>query len=215
MQIRSKADLNLNAIAIQYIAVTAENRFKALQDGSIDILCEPTSMTISRREIVDFSLPTFVDGAGLMVRPGFKIASLSDLADKKLSARAGTTTEDAVRASFPNSDITTFTDHSDGMTALKEAPVDAYFADRTLLAFLKLNDPGAGKLLIADDYLTVEPYGLALQKGDSDFRLVVDKTISRVFKSPKLRALVQRSFGGAELGSLVQSLYYRAVPMPN
>jgi ABC-type amino acid transport substrate-binding protein len=209
-----KADLKLDAIAIQYIAVTAENRFQAIQDGAIDILCGPTSVTLARREIVDFSLQTFVDGAGLMVRPGVSISSLNDLATMKLAVSAGTTTESAVRSSFPNASILTVTDHTAGLQALKDSAADAYFADRTLLAFLKLHDPAAGALRIADEYLTIEPYALALPKGDSDFRLAVDKTISRVLRSPKLRAIVQRSFGGVELGNLVEALY-RIVPIPN
>lgn len=209
-----KADLKLDAIAIQYIAVTAENRFQAIQDGVIDILCGPTSMTLSRRELVDFSLQTFVDGAGLMVRPDLSISTLNDLANMKLAVSAGTTTEQAVRTSFPNATIMGVTDHKAGLQALKDSTADAYFADRTLLAFMKMNDPEAEKLQIADEYLTVEPYALALPKGDADFRLAVDKTISRVFRSPKLRAIVQRSFGGADLSLLVKALY-RIVPIPN
>lgn len=208
-----KTDLKLDAISIEYNAVTSENRFKALQDGRIDILCGPTTMTVARREIVDFSLPTFVDGAGLMVRAGLSITNLSDLATMKLSVNGGTTTEAALRLTFPNAGITTVSNHSEGMEMLKAGTVDAYFADRTLLAFIKLNDPGASALQIADNYLTIEPYGLALPKGDSDFRLVVDKTISTVFRTPKLRAAVQRSFGGVEPGNLVKALY-RIVPMP-
>ena len=209
-----KADLKLDTITIQYLSVTAETRFKAIQANEIDLLCGPTSATLSRRELVDFSLPTFVDGAGLMVRPGLQITKLSDLASKKLSVLAGTTTEKTLKISFPNADITLVTDHQAGIDALKAATTDAYFADRTLLAFLRAKDPDAGALQIADTYLTIEPYALALPKGDTAFRLTVDKTLSRVFQSPRMLAIVKRSFGDAELGSLVNALY-RIVPLPN
>jgi polar amino acid transport system substrate-binding protein/glutamate/aspartate transport system substrate-binding protein len=36
---------------------------------------------------------------------------------------------------------------------------------------------GAGKLILAESYLTVEPYALALPRGDEDFRLVVDRAM--------------------------------------
>lgn len=208
-----KADLKLDAIAVQYVAVTAENRFKAIQDGTIDILCGPTTMTISRREIVDFSLPTFVDGAGLMVRPDVSVSSLSDLASMKLAVSGGTTTEQAVRASYPDADIITVDDHSDGVAALKAGTADAYFADRTLLSYMRYNDPDAQDMQIADEYLTVEPYALALPLGDTDFRLTVDKTISRLFRSPQIRGIITSAFGEAKLGSVVRALY-RIVPMP-
>lgn len=208
-----KADLKLDAIAVQYVPVTAENRFKAIQDGAIDILCGPTTMTVSRRQIVDFSLPIFVDGAGLMIRPGVQVSSLADLASMKLAVRAGTTTEQAVRTSFPNAAITTVGDHTDGIAALKAGTADAYFADRTLLSYLRFNNPQAQDLQIADEYLTIEPYALALPLGDNDFRLTVDKTISRLFGSREFKGILQSAFGDAKLGSAVQALF-RIVRMP-
>jgi polar amino acid transport system substrate-binding protein len=208
-----KADLKLEAIAVQYVAVTAENRFQALQEGKIDILCGPTTATLARREIVDFSLPIFVDGAGLMIRPGVVVANLSDLGTKNLAVRAGTTTERAVRASFPGAAIAAVADHRDGVAALKAGTADAYFADRTLLAYIRHTDPTAADLQIADEYLTVEPYALALPLGDNRFRLTVDKTLSRLFRSPEMKEVLKRAFGDAKLGSVVQALY-RIVPMP-
>ena len=50
-----RGELQLPALIIQYIAVTAENRFDRVEAGAIDILCGPTSATLSRRERVDFS----------------------------------------------------------------------------------------------------------------------------------------------------------------
>lgn len=208
-----KADLKLVAIAIQYIRVTAENRFQALQNGAIDLLCGPTTMTVSRRQVVDFSLPIFVDGAGLMIRPGVQVSGLSDLAKMKLSVRAGTTTERAVRASFPGADLVTVGDHRDGIAALKAGTADAYFADRTLLAYVLHNDPEAADMQVADEYLTIEPYALALPHGDSEFRLTVDKTISRLFRTPAFKHVVRRAFGEAQLGSVIKALF-RIMPMP-
>jgi ABC-type amino acid transport substrate-binding protein len=47
-------------IKVSYVAVTAGDRFDAVRDGSADILCDPTTVTLARRELVDFSLPTFL-----------------------------------------------------------------------------------------------------------------------------------------------------------
>lgn len=43
--------------------VPADQRFESVPDGKIDILCDPSTVTLPRREMVDFSLPTFLDGA--------------------------------------------------------------------------------------------------------------------------------------------------------
>ena len=59
--------LDISDLKISYVLVTAENRFDAIESGKADLLCEPTSETLSRREHVDFSITTFVDGASLLV----------------------------------------------------------------------------------------------------------------------------------------------------
>ena len=59
--------LNINDLKLAYVLVTAANRFDAIESGKADLLCEPTSETLARREHVDFSIPTFVDGASLLV----------------------------------------------------------------------------------------------------------------------------------------------------
>ena len=62
------AELNLNELKVEFVPVTAQDRFDAIASGKADLLCEPTSETLSRREKVDFSIPTFVDGASLLVK---------------------------------------------------------------------------------------------------------------------------------------------------
>ena len=61
------AQLNLAELSVVYVPVTAADRFEAIEAGKADLLCEPTSDTLSRREHVDFSIATFVDGASLLV----------------------------------------------------------------------------------------------------------------------------------------------------
>jgi len=59
---------NLPPLTVVYVPVTAADRFDAVTQQKADLLCEPTSATLSRRQLVDFSIPTFLDGASLMVR---------------------------------------------------------------------------------------------------------------------------------------------------
>jgi polar amino acid transport system substrate-binding protein len=51
-------DLSLGEVKIVYMHVTAVGRLDAIQSGKADLLCEPTSETLSRRGQVDFSIPT-------------------------------------------------------------------------------------------------------------------------------------------------------------
>lgn len=78
-------------------------------------------MTLSRRERVDFSLPTLVDGPNLMVK-GVGPSSIVTLSGRKVGVLEGTTTEQGLRSALNDAaidaDITPFKTHTDGVTAL-------------------------------------------------------------------------------------------------
>ena len=70
-----KQALGLDEISIEYVPVGTEDRFQAVQDGRIDILCSADTVTLSRRELVDFSLFTFLDGAAVLLRVSWRAVS--------------------------------------------------------------------------------------------------------------------------------------------
>jgi len=203
--------LNLPSVNAVYVPVTATDRFEAITQQKADLLCEPTSATLSRREQVDFSIPTFLDGASLMVRAdGPK--NLRDLAGKKVGVLAGTTTEEALRNTLKEAgiaaDVVAAKTHGEGLAMLDEDKISAYFGDRSILLFLIKDSKAPEKLRLADDYLSVEPYALALPRGDSDFRLAVDRALSHIYRSGEIVAVFQRTFGGkAEPSQILRTLY--------
>ena len=203
--------LNLPSLNAAYVPVTAADRFDAIAQHKADLLCEPTSATLSRREQVDFSIPTFLDGAGLMVRANGP-KNLRDLAGQKVGVLAGTTTEEALRNTLKEagiaSDVVAAKTHDEGLAMLDDGKISAYFGDRSILLFLIKDSKAPEKLRLADDYLSVEPYALALPRGDSDFRLAVDRALSHIYRSGEIAAIFQRTFGGkAEPSQILRTLY--------
>src|SRR5688572_28385888 len=55
-----KAHFSGEDIEAKFVRVTSDERISAVVDGKIDIECGATTITLSRQEKVDFSLPTFV-----------------------------------------------------------------------------------------------------------------------------------------------------------
>ncbi len=146
-------------LKVIYVPVTAANRFDAIRQGKADILCEATSETLARRKLVDFSIPTFVDGASLMIRSGGP-QSLQAFNGLKVGVLGGTTTEKALRNSLKadgiNATVVLAKTHADGLQMLESGTVSGYFADRAILQYLQLNSSAPGNLAVADNYLTVE-----------------------------------------------------------
>ena len=193
-----KAALELETIQVTYVPVTAENRFAAVQEGRIDILCGPTSVTLSRRELVDFSIFTFADGASVLYQADGP-ATFEELAGKKVGVRLGTTTERALKNSLKSlsldADVVAVADHADGLKQLESGDISAYFADQAILLYLAAGSAAPEKLRLSKRHFTNEPYALALRKGDGDFRLLVDRVLSRLYRSGRINQVFKNAFG--------------------
>jgi ABC-type amino acid transport substrate-binding protein len=197
-------------IKVSYVAVTAGDRFDAVRDGSADILCDPTTVTLARRELVDFSLPTFLDGAGVMSRDAKPVERFEDLQGKRVGVLAGTTTERVLRSGLADlqikAEIITVRDHREGIALLTGDRIDAYFGDRAILAAFLLQEPLPG-FRVARQYFSTETYALALPRNDSAFRLFVDRTLAQLYRSGRVRALLTKTFGRTKQDELLDALF--------
>jgi len=195
---RIREQLKLDKMELEFVPVTAENRFQNIKDGKADLLCGATTATLTRREAVDFSLPVFVDGASVLLRADGP-QTFGDLEGRKVGVRAGTTTEEALGNTVKELSIVVETiavkDHKDGLAKLLNNEISAYFADRAILFFLMAGSGAAEKLFLSEQQFTYEPYALALQKGDGDFRLAVDRALSRIYRSPAIAEVFRSTFG--------------------
>jgi ABC-type amino acid transport substrate-binding protein len=203
--------LGVPSLKIAYVEVTAANRFNAIAKHEADLLCEPTSATLSRRKQVDFSIATFVDGASLLTRDA-GLKNMQAMAGQKIGVLSGTTTERALRGTLKEQGIAAQVvpakTHDEGLAMLDSGKIAAYFADRSILMFLLSSSKAPEKLAIAENYLTVEPYALALPHGDSDFRLAVDTALSHIYKSGEIDAVFQHTFAGrARPTEMLKALY--------
>jgi len=205
------SQLNLGEVSISYVPVNAANRFEAIESNRADLLCEPTTVTLSRREHVDFSVPTFVDGASLLVR-GDGPTDFRALAGKKIGVLGGTTTEQELRNSLAAAnvlaDVVMAKTHEEGVATLLAGDTAAYFGDRAILMFVAARSSAPDKLHIANNYLTIEPYALALPRGDEDFRLATDRALSHIYRSGEIVQIFARSFGAnAAPSDTLKTLY--------
>jgi ABC-type amino acid transport substrate-binding protein len=202
-------DLGVPNLKVVYVAVTAENRLEAIRKQEADMLCEPTTATLERRAIVDFSIATFADGIGIMTRDK-NVRDLVALTGRKIGVLAGTTAERAVRgklsaAGIPAEFVLPKT-HDEGLAMLDDGAISAYFADRAILISLRSRSKAPDQLAIANNYLSVEPYALALPRGDTDFRLAVDTALSHIYRDAEIQEILGKTFPGRP-SDILEALY--------
>src|SRR5210317_663671 len=127
-------DLCKHIVAV-YIPVTAAERFNALSDNKIDILCGSTTKTLSRSEIVDFTQLTFVTGASFMTLKGTQLMNNFD--GKKIGVVKGTTTFVSMKELFTETETDTeiilLNTTAEALNALKKEKIDAFAADQVVL----------------------------------------------------------------------------------
>jgi polar amino acid transport system substrate-binding protein/glutamate/aspartate transport system substrate-binding protein len=204
-------------LAVDWRPVTAENRFDKVAAGEIDLLCGAATITLARRERVDFSLPTFVDGAAVML-PRDAEPEFDALAGKKIGVHAGTTTEailgNSLKAKGMQAEVVPFDSHDAALAALEEGKVDAYFADQSILFGLFFASDLSESLVVSENTLTVEKQGLAMPRGDGDFRLAVDRALSELYTSGKMAEFFATAFPGATPGAALEALFLLAPELP-
>ena len=185
-------------INVEYVPVTAEERFKAITDNKIDILCGSTTKTLSRSEIVDFTQLTFVTGSSLMTLKESK-AHDSGFAGKTIRVVKETTTAVALKEllteTSTDAKVVLFNSAAEGIDALRKKEIDAFSSDQVVLigTLLTVNDPE--KFVIDSNVFSFEPFALAVRRNDADFRLVADRVISDLYRSKQILEVYDRWIG--------------------
>ncbi len=205
------AEVGRAELAIEYVLVDTGNRFSAIQEGRIDLLCSADTATLTRRKLIDFSVPTFIEGAGVLLRADGP-DRFADLAGATVGVRAATTTEAALRNTLQRhgmqATVVPVDSHEDGLARLEAGEIMAYFADQAILVFLMSGSDAPEKLKLSEGQFTLEPYALGLPRGDDDFRLAVDASLSRLYRSGEVDRIFKNTFGAqATQSEILRALY--------
>jgi len=200
-------------LGVEFIPVTASNRFEAVASHQVDILCGATTKTLSRSEVVDFTQLTFVTGASLLSLESAKIEGTSELQGKKVAVVAGTTTienlKQALQEAVSDAQVVPVASAAEGVSALEKGEVDAFSSDQVVLIGLVVGHESPEKFAIADELFSYEPFALAVQRNDSEFRLLADRVLSQLYRSGQITPIYAKWFGrlSSEVPSLLEAMY--------
>lgn len=217
----------------RFVETALSDAFAAVATDRVDMVCGAITITLARREVADFSQPIFLSGTSALLRadaaPNLRelatgvrtiasprSAELRPYATNRVGVRSGSTAESSLRRvvrdeGYPHVEIVAFDGPTEGLQALEAGDIEAYFGDRVLLVDMvrKARDPAG--LMIADRLFTYEPYGIAIGRNDADFRLLIDRTLSRFFRSGELRPLLDKYFG-IEAASIKSEIALQLIP---
>ena len=183
--------------SVEYVEVTSADRFDALTENKIDILCGATTKTISRGEKVDFTQLTFVTGGSFMSLKKTRI--MNNFEGKKIGVSKGTTTEvnlqKLLKEAQTKAEVILMDSSAEALEALNKEEIDAIAADQVVLIGLALTSGNPGNYTVLPDLFSYEPFALAVRRNDADFRLVADRVIADLYRTRKILDIYDRWFG--------------------
>jgi len=203
--------LGVGGLKIEWVPATVQNRFSVVASGKADMECGASTVTLGRMKEVDFSNFIFVESTGLVVTKDSNIRAFTDMAGKKIAVASGTTNEKAIIAQLKQQKIEatviSVKDGGEAIALLEGGKADGFASDKLLLVGARMTNPQA--LVMLPDDLSVEPYGIALPRGDWAFRLAVNTGLAQIFGTGQVVGLFQAWFDriGLQMSPVLRIMY--------
>ena len=194
-----KQTLGRSDIVVNYVPVTAQNRFTSIEQGKIDILCGATTKTLGRAERVGFTQLTFVTGASLLSLDDASVANLAGLKGKRVAVVTNTTTIEMLKTALGrklvDAEVVPVESAGEGMTMLDKGEVQAFSSDQVVLIGQALTRTTGKTYYLSKEMFSFEPFALAVPRGDPDFQLLADRALSQLNRSGQILKIYDRWFG--------------------
>ncbi|MBS3785934.1 MAG: amino acid ABC transporter substrate-binding protein [Gammaproteobacteria bacterium] len=168
-----------DANAVEFVPLTAAERFTALQSGEIDMLSRNTTWTTVRDASLglNFAGTNYYDGQGFLVKSALGVDSALQLDGASVCIQAGTTTElnlaDYFRANGMSYEAIVFDTSEQSVSGFDNDRCDILTSDTSQLAALRtqLDDPSSAMVL--PEIISKEPLGPVVRQGDDEWFNVV------------------------------------------
>jgi ABC-type amino acid transport substrate-binding protein len=204
--------LGMPRLKTRWVKLTVQNRIDAVRRRQVDVECSTTTWTLARQKLVDFSLITFVDGGSILAKVDSSGRRLADFGGKRIAVMGGTTTESALREAMKRSlvaaELVRIKTREEGLELLRQGQVDGLASDRTTLIGVVVARAAGDAFKLLEEDFSIEQYALMLPRGDSDFRLAVNRALARLYRSGEIRRVYDRWLGPLGPPSVLLSATY-------
>ena len=196
----AKEELKLDKIDVKFVPLNPQTRIPLITAGTVDIICETSTHTLGRLRQVSFLNITFLTGSKLLVRKTSGIKKIEDLTDKVLVAVLGGTNERAAQVEIDTKKIKIkgemlkVKDNAQAMLNLEQGRADAFTSDDVVLYGLKSASKNPDEWEVVGPYFSYDPYGMMIPRNNDDFRLLGNKTITRLIQSGEMEAIYKKWF---------------------
>jgi general L-amino acid transport system substrate-binding protein len=168
-----------DATKVNFVPLSADDRFRALQTKEIDLLSRNSTWTMSRETELGllFTGVTFYDGQGFMVRHGRNVTTALELNGSKVCVQKGTTTElnlqDYFQANGMSYEAMPAATAEDALKGYESGRCDVLTSDASALHGERLKTSTPNDHDILPEIISKEPLGPVVRQDDFQWFNVV------------------------------------------
>ena len=187
---------------VDYVPLSATDRFEALQEGRVDLLSRNSTWTMSRDLGlgIDFAGIAFYDGQGFLANAVDGMTSALELLGARICVVSGTTTENNAADYFASKGMEVFFVQYSKRAAARDAyasgQCDVFTADRSALAAERSLLANPDDHVILPEVISKEPLGPVTREGDAAWTGLVRWTLYGLINAEE-RGLTAAEFAPA------------------
>ncbi len=172
-----------DAAKVEYVPLSAQERFDKLKAGAVDLLSRNTTWTMERETKIGirFAGVSYHDGQGFIVKKLLGVTTALNLSGATICFLSGTTTqaniEDYFREKEMNFVPVTFDEIEDLVKAFDGGKCDTYTADLSQLYAVRLKLANPDDSVVLPEAISKEPLGPAVRQGDEQWLNIVRWTL--------------------------------------
>jgi general L-amino acid transport system substrate-binding protein len=181
-----------DASKVEFVPLTAQDRFEKLKAGAVDVLARNTTWTMERETKFPFRFAgvLYHDGQGFLVKKLSGVTSVFNMSQASICFVSGTTTQANVEDFFKERDmayvVKVFDKPEAAIAAFEANECDAYTADQSQLyaIVLKLKKPDEN--IVLPEVISKEPLGPAVRVGDEQWFNIARWTLFALINAEEL-----------------------------
>lgn len=168
-----------DASKVDYVPLSADARFPALQKGEIDLLSRNSTWTMQREADLGllFAAVSYYDGQGFMVPAAKNVMGALELGGSKVCTQSGTTSALNVQDFFKQNkmelELIQLPTVDEVVKAYADGKCDVLTTDVSQLYALRLKLAKPADYVVLPDVISKEPLGPVVRQGDDNWLNIV------------------------------------------
>jgi general L-amino acid transport system substrate-binding protein len=181
-----------DATKVNYVPLSAKERFTALQSGTIDVLSRNSTWTMGRDTTLGLSFAgvMYYDGQGFLVPSKLGVKSALELNGASVCTNTGTTTElnvaDYFKANKMEYKVVAYEKNEEVLKAYQEGRCDVFTTDQSGLYAERLKFANPDEHVVLPEIISKEPLGPVVRQGDAQWFNIVKWTYYALLTAEEL-----------------------------